>query len=168
MGLAGGENPYSYVHNPANWIDPLGLAGCPNSIKYGELDHLRRPTGVHATLDKGHINTGTHANPDIQPPGFITGKGSNRARGHLLGRQLGGSGDDARNLVTLQQRPTNTPVMSGVEGRIRKALEQGEVVEMSSIPIYKGPSRIPAGITMKAEGSGGFFEYVTVLNPPGM
>ncbi|MGV7963483.1 RHS repeat-associated core domain-containing protein [Photorhabdus tasmaniensis] len=168
IGLRGGLNPYSYVHNPANWIDPLGLTGCPNSIKYGELDHLGRPTGVHATLDKGHINTGTHANPDIQPPGFITGKGSNRARGHLLGRQLGGSGDNVRNLVTLQQRPANTPVMSGVEGRIRKALEQGEVVEMSSIPIYKGPSRIPAGITMKAEGSGGFFEYVTVLNPPGM
>ncbi|WP_339917299.1 hypothetical protein [Photorhabdus stackebrandtii] len=29
MGLAGGLNPYAYVHNPANWIDPLGLAGCP-------------------------------------------------------------------------------------------------------------------------------------------
>ncbi|MDC9591887.1 hypothetical protein PSI23_22105, partial [Xenorhabdus sp. XENO-10] len=23
----GGVNPYSYVHNPANWTDPLGLAG---------------------------------------------------------------------------------------------------------------------------------------------
>ncbi|WP_242689342.1 hypothetical protein [Photorhabdus cinerea] len=62
----------------------------------------------------------------------------------------------------------NTPVMSGIEGRIRKALEQGEVVEISSIPIYKGPSRIPADITMKAEGSGDFFEYITILNPPGI
>lgn len=169
LGLLGGLNPYGYVHNPTGWVDPFGLAGedCPN-IKYGELDDLGRPTGVHATLDKSHINTGTHANPNIQPPGFITGKGSNRARGHLLGRQLGGSGDDVRNLVTLQQRPANTPFMSGVEGRIRKALEQGQLVEMSSVPIYKGPSRIPAGITMKAEGSGGFYEYVTVLNPPGM
>ncbi|WP_051861133.1 RHS repeat-associated core domain-containing protein [Xenorhabdus bovienii] len=168
IGLLGGVNPYGYVHNPTRWIDPLGLTCCPDNIKYGELDELGRPTGVSATLDKSHINTGTHANPNIQPPGFITGKGSNRARGHLLGRQLGGSGDDVRNLVTLQQRPANTPFMSGVEGRIRKALEQGQVVEMDSIPIYKGPSRIPAGITMKAEGSGGFYEYVTVLNPPGM
>uniref|UniRef100_UPI0036DAF395 DNA/RNA non-specific endonuclease n=1 Tax=Photorhabdus sp. RM322S TaxID=3342825 RepID=UPI0036DAF395 len=162
-----GLNPYAYVHNPANWIDPLGLSGCPN-IKYGELDHLGRPTGVQATLNKSHINTGTHANPNVQPPGFITGKGSNRARGHLLGRQLGGSGDDVRNLVTLQQRPVNTPVMSKIEGDIRKALERGEIVEMSSIPIYKGPSRIPAGVTIKAEGSDGFFTHVTVLNPPGM
>ncbi len=27
LGLAGGVNPYSYVHNPVSWIDPLGLAG---------------------------------------------------------------------------------------------------------------------------------------------
>ncbi len=27
LNLSGGFNPYSYVHNPANWIDPLGLAG---------------------------------------------------------------------------------------------------------------------------------------------
>lgn len=101
-------------------------------------------------------------------PGFITGAGSNRARGHLLGRQLGGSGDDARNLITIQQRPANTPVMSAVEGRIRKALEQGQVVDVNIVPIYHGPSRIPAGITIKAEASGGLFENLTVLNPPGM
>ncbi|SET59057.1 RHS repeat-associated core domain-containing protein, partial [Thorsellia anophelis] len=26
IGLAGGFNPYGYVHNPTGWIDPLGLA----------------------------------------------------------------------------------------------------------------------------------------------
>ncbi|WP_036770935.1 RHS repeat-associated core domain-containing protein [Photorhabdus australis] len=31
LGLAGGVNPYSYVHNPTGWIDPLGLAGCPST-----------------------------------------------------------------------------------------------------------------------------------------
>ncbi|WP_187655746.1 RHS repeat-associated core domain-containing protein, partial [Xenorhabdus sp. PB62.4] len=27
IGLKGGLNPYGYVHNPSNWIDPYGLAG---------------------------------------------------------------------------------------------------------------------------------------------
>ncbi|MEQ1969807.1 hypothetical protein ABLA30_23250, partial [Xenorhabdus nematophila] len=26
-GLLGGVNPYGYVHNPASWVDPYGLAG---------------------------------------------------------------------------------------------------------------------------------------------
>lgn len=81
---------------------------------------------------------------------------------------MGGAGDDARNLITIQQRPANTPVMSAVEGRIRKALEQGQVVDVNIVPIYHGPCRIPAGITIKAEGSGGLFENLTVLSPPGM
>jgi RHS repeat-associated protein len=166
IGLLGGDNLYRYAPSPVSWADAIGLTPC--SIKYGELDALGRPTGVRARLDSSHINSGTHANPNIQPPGFITGAGSNRARGHLLGRQLGGSGDDVRNLVTIQQRPANTPVMSAVEGRIRKALEQGGSVDMNILPIYHGPSRIPAGLTIKAEGTGGFFEYVTILNPPGM
>ncbi|OTA16775.1 hypothetical protein Xvie_01453 [Xenorhabdus vietnamensis] len=58
--------------------------------------------------------------------------------------------------------------MSEIERNIKKALERGEIVEMSSIPSYKGSSRILVGITIKAEGSGGFYEYVTILNPPGM
>ena len=147
-------------------MDPLGLNGC--GIHYGKLDYLERPTGVKARLDASYINTGTHANPKIQPPDFITGAGSNRARGHLLGRQLGGSGDDIRNLVTIQHCPVNTPNMSSVEGRIRKALERGETVDVLITPMYKGPSRIPAGITIDAQGSGGFREIVTLLNPPGM
>lgn len=39
---------------------------------------------------------------------------------------------------------------------------------MSSVPYYKSVSRIPAGVTTKAEGTGGFYEYVTVLNHPEM
>lgn len=28
----GGENPYSYVSNPLDWVDPYGLAGCPRTL----------------------------------------------------------------------------------------------------------------------------------------
>ena len=29
VGFAGGLRPQGYVHNPLEWVDPLGLAGCP-------------------------------------------------------------------------------------------------------------------------------------------
>ncbi|MEI7194057.1 RHS repeat-associated core domain-containing protein, partial [Pectobacterium brasiliense] len=28
IGMLGGENNYGYVHNPMDWVDPFGLAGC--------------------------------------------------------------------------------------------------------------------------------------------
>jgi len=33
IGLAGGDRPYGYVHNPISWVDPLGLAKCGFSGK---------------------------------------------------------------------------------------------------------------------------------------
>ena len=51
------------------------------------------------------VNTGTSANKDIRPAGFISGKLIIRV---AIGRQMGGSGDDPRNLTTLYQNPVNT------------------------------------------------------------
>jgi RHS repeat-associated protein len=36
LGLAPAPNPHAYVPNPCSWIDPLGLAGCPNGKMIGE------------------------------------------------------------------------------------------------------------------------------------
>ena len=33
IGLAGGDRPYGYVHNPISWVDPLGLTPCAVSTK---------------------------------------------------------------------------------------------------------------------------------------
>jgi DNA-entry nuclease len=54
------------------------------------------------------IGTGTSARHSIKPAGF-GGQKSGHARGHLLGNQLGGSGDDVRNLVTIYQNPVPNP-----------------------------------------------------------
>jgi DNA/RNA non-specific endonuclease len=138
------------------------------SIRYGELDELNRPTGVQATITRDMIGTGTPANKSITPPGW-SGNGNtyNEARGHLLGNQLGGSGDDVRNLVTLQQRPANSPVMRDFETQVRRAVENGQVVEYSSTPIYNGSNPVPRGVTLNGQGNGGFNLGGTVLNPPG-
>ena len=137
-------------------------------INYGSLDALGRPTGVSATITPEMIGIGTPANPEIIPPGW-SGNGTvfNEARGHLLGAQLGGSGDLPENLVTLQQLPANSPVMREFESSVRAAVENGEIVNYSSTPIYNGDNLVPQGITLSARGSGSFSLDVTVLNPAG-
>src|SRR5690606_10044790 len=32
IGLRGGLRPHGYVHNPVGWVDPWGLAGCPQEV----------------------------------------------------------------------------------------------------------------------------------------
>lgn len=134
-----------------------------SSIHYGELDSLGRATGVDATITVDMVGTGTPAKSSIKPAGF-GGQKAGHARGHLLGVQLGGAGDDPRNLTTLFQNPVNHPVMSSVEGSVRKAVEAGEVVQYSVKPIYEGNTLIPSGVTIKAEGDKGFYIYQTILN----
>jgi RHS repeat-associated protein len=56
IGLAGGVNPYGYVHNPLSWVDPLGLACC--SIKPGKnfKDHfIRHKDILEKYLDKKYL-----------------------------------------------------------------------------------------------------------------
>jgi hypothetical protein len=142
------------------------LAGEPR-IDYGPVDARGRATGVRALL-KRPLKWGQDAYED--PPGFISGKPPHgHARGHLLGRQLGGAGrgeEGKRNLVTLYHIPVNTPIMRGYENRVRKAVEAGEAVEYSVIPIYRGIQDMPIAVTLHAKGSKGFFVAITILNIP--
>jgi len=129
---------------------------------YGELDALGRPTGVDAIITQDMIGTGSPASSAIRPPGFQGGAWGH-ARGHLLGAQLGGSGTNARNLITIRQVPANTPVMRGVEFEIRAVVEGGQTVNLTVTPIYNSTYLIPQGITMVAEGSGEYrLEHFTV------
>ncbi|MDX6040033.1 HNH/endonuclease VII fold putative polymorphic toxin, partial [Scandinavium lactucae] len=51
IGLAGGVNPYGYVHNPLSWVDPLGLACCPP--KYGSRNEAFRAAKRDAGIAMG-------------------------------------------------------------------------------------------------------------------
>ena len=145
-----------------------GAEATEGQINYGPLDALGRPTGVTATITEDMIGTGTPANPSITPPGWSgNGNAFNEARGHLLASQLGGSGNVAENLVTLQQDPANSPVMRGFENQVRGAVEGGQTVDYSVTPIYNGSNLAPRGITIMGTGSDDFSLWVTILNPPG-
>ncbi len=149
--------------------EALALGGesvSSGSVNYGALDSLGRPTGVSATITEDMLGTGTSPLQGITPPGWLGG-GAGQARGHLLAAQLGGRGDLAENLVTLQQNPFNSPRMRGYETAIANAVRAGETVNYSVTPIYKELTLIPRAITLSARGSGGFSFDVTLLHSLG-
>ncbi|MEU6280057.1 ricin-type beta-trefoil lectin domain protein [Streptomyces sp. NPDC047028] len=135
------------------------------SVQFAGLDALGRPQGMSAAISRPMIGEGTPADASIRPPGFTGGRPiGDQARGHLLGRQLGGSGDIPENLVTLLQNPVNTPIMSGFERQVRLAVEGGQFVQYSVTPIYEGSNLVPRAVTLSAYGNGGFSLNVTILN----
>ena len=61
IGLAGGETPYAYVHNPMGWIDPFGLAKCKLSTadktKLGPApSDMKKPHYHHVVREKAPKN----------------------------------------------------------------------------------------------------------------
>lgn len=142
-------------------------ANSQGNVILGDLDNLGRPTGVTSTITGDMIGTGTSANPTIRPPGF-SGGANNHSRGHLLANILGGSGTDARNLVTLFQRHANSPNMRHFETQVRNAVDGGQVVNFRAVPIYSDNNSVPTGVTMTARGSGGFDLDVSIQNINGM
>ena len=140
---------------------PPAPPATPGTV-YGELDVLGRPTGAAARIDESMLRSGTDVGRGIRTPGLQPNQGL--ARGHLIAKLLGGSGTDARNLVTIIQTPVNTPIMRGFEQQIARAVEAGEQVDLTVQPIYRGSELVPRAITLSARGANGFRLDVTLLN----
>jgi len=121
-------------------------------IEFGELDHLGRATAANATITKDMYKTGTSANQSIKPTGWISGKKPHgHARGHLIGNQLGGSGDDERNLATIYQNPVNTPNMTKYENEVKNAIVEGDVVRYRVTPVFDGDELFAREIRMEGK-----------------
>jgi RHS repeat-associated protein len=145
--LSGGINFYAYVDDPLHFIDPLGLVPI-----YGPLDALGRPTGVFAEITLADLRPTGTSPPTINPPGWVGGNHPfHQQRSHLLADTMGGSGSDARNLVTLSDG-ANHPGMSSVEGQLRRQLRANPTssVILEVKPHYVGNNLVPDRITMYA------------------
>jgi hypothetical protein len=115
-----------------------------------------------------HDELGSAADPSIRPPGLDQLPARNRARAHLLGRQLGGTGELPANLVALYQTRANSPVMRDYETTVAEAVRAGETVRYNVRPIYPSPSYrgAPSAIRITASGDRGFRLQVTIVNTP--
>jgi hypothetical protein len=145
------------------------------TVEYGHVDPATgQRSGVSATITPAMVvaaaedKLGSAADPDIRPPGLDQLPARNRARAHLLGRQLGGSGDLPANLVALYQTRANTPVMRDYETAVAEAVRAGETVRYTVRPRYPGPAfdGAPSAIRITATGDHGFHLQVTIANTP--
>jgi hypothetical protein len=145
------------------------------AVDYGRVDPVTgQRSGVTATITGAMVaaaaedELGSAADPDIRPPGFDRLPARNRARGHLLGRQLGGSGDLEANLVALYQTRANTPVMRDYESAVADAAQAGETVQYTVRPVYRDrrSTGSPSAIRITAAGDAGFRLDVTIANTP--
>lgn len=151
-GCKAGSNPPGTVADGDGWAYymPTGLGG--------------RATGITACLT-GDLGEGSPA--DVDTPGltwaknyvsWLKGSRATVQRCHLLGSQLGGSGDIAANLATCG-KDANSYVgqskdgmrMDGMldyEDMVRGQVESGETVLYSVIPLYKGQRTVPYAFEM--------------------
>ncbi|WP_231578154.1 RHS repeat domain-containing protein, partial [Dickeya chrysanthemi] len=92
LGIAGGLRPQGYVHNPMEWVDPLGLVGCPEQ-RQRVLDNIeasRRARessnlgGASPTLGsrtkegfmKDHVSPDRETTLHTKSPGFNNNNGN--------------------------------------------------------------------------------------------
>src|SRR5215211_549424 len=151
------------------------IARLGGAVQYGQVNPITgQRSGVRATITPAMVaaaardELGSAADPDIRPPGLDELPARNRARAHLLGRQLGGTGELPANLVALYQTRANTPVMRDYETAVAEAVRAGEVVRYRVRPIYPNPSSrgAPSAIQITASGDRGFRLQVTIANTP--
>ena len=145
------------------------------TVKYGQVDPTTgQRSGISATITPAmvaaaaHDKLGSAADSSIRPPGLDQLPARNRARGHLLGRQLGGTGDLPANLVALYQTRANTPVMRDYESVVAEAARAGEVIRYTVRPRYPSATfeGAPSAIRITASGDHGFRLDVTIANTP--
>jgi DNA/RNA non-specific endonuclease len=151
------------------------IARLGGTVEYGQVDPATgQRSGVSATITPAMVaaaaedRLGSAADPDIRPPGLDQLPARNRARAHLLGRQLGGSGDLPANLVALYQSRANSPVMRDYETAVAEAVRAGETVRYTVRPRYPSPTfhGAPSAIRISATGDHGFHLQVTIANTP--
>lgn len=136
-------------------------------ILYDPLDYVGRATKAFGLITVDMLSNniitddtvGTGANPKLNPVGLDSD--STLDRGHLIARQLGGSGDTLRNLTPIYHR-VNNGKMKMYENMISLAVIECEILNgvglyVQVTPFYVGDNGVPLFINMIAFGLNGTF-----------
>ncbi|MFG2294992.1 RHS repeat-associated core domain-containing protein [Streptomyces sp. NPDC048603] len=119
---------------------------------YSEIKDGRRGSAyVEVTRESLAAKTGTGTN-SRKPHGFRKGD----SRGHLIGKQFGGSGTDMRNIIA-QGKDVNNDAISKAEDMIADYVrDTGDTVILSVTPIYGDAKYRAVGVRIEAVGESGW------------
>ncbi|MQL61515.1 DNRLRE domain-containing protein [Streptomyces vinaceus] len=152
-----GRRSWIYYHPRDDLNRARGAVGC--------LQHdAIKLTGRGAAADDKEtdiVGSDTVRNGKYNPPGYKRGL----ARGHLVGRQLGGSGKELRNLVPQYTIP-NSVIQKQFEDGIARRIAGDERIYYLAVPQYHGSELVPYQTTLIAIGNRGTNEMKVVKNTP--
>lgn len=161
------QSLHKYLHangNPILFSDPTGLfsaIGVSSASSIGaSLNSLSGELGSIGIETAHGIRraSGSHANVPV------VRAGGDLARGHLIGRELGGTGLDAANLAPMWQSNVNNSAFRRVESAVKKRVLARETIDYAVIPIYRSSDAVPAGFAIQARGNRGFYINESVVN----
>lgn len=138
-------------------------------LKFTHRDWLGRPQRAEALLDKSRMPNAQRQRLTIKTPGYhvyhFNQNGQSNYlynRSHLIGYQLVGLNNDARNLITGTTALNAThqfdqqPAMEDYENAIASYLKQSNhhFVRYRVTPLYRNVERVPRGVEMEAQSIG--------------
>ncbi|WUF66943.1 DNRLRE domain-containing protein [Streptomyces nojiriensis] len=154
------DDPQDCRRGGKGWIDPTDVDSANGN----------RAVKADGCLDSEVVKHGTGTNDTDRPPGYDWARRTAGWLGltperainncHLIGKDLGGSGSDLRNLATCSRqanvkvrgRGEITDHMRSYEERIRIAVNSGQIVRYTVEPEYYGNRTVPTAFTLKARG----------------
>ncbi|MFF4724702.1 polymorphic toxin-type HINT domain-containing protein [Streptomyces mirabilis] len=140
---------------------PILVHNTCGEIDYGTIDADGRRSGIVAEVTPSMLGTGGKASTRMKPPGFISGANGD-ARGHLLPKALGGSGNTPQNFVRTTAAIDNGP-MNDFEQEIADYVRQQNTIMYSATPHYHPGDNVPFAVTIEAFDDTGWFMSNTFI-----
>nr|WP_142017220.1 RHS repeat-associated core domain-containing protein [Serratia fonticola] len=163
IGLAGGVNPYSYVHNPNSWIDPLGLATCPASLtreqRQARINELAEANAHRRLQEMESMNPKSH---------FLERHGAQTSLESQLGRATNGvnptTGVQQHTPSAATRFDSHRDQLNAIQRAQTIQRQSGGVVNKATIPYGR---RIGEGYSKTGPTYGTSSTATVILTPNG-